>query len=193
MAVLPLDRYIAEPDIRERFETTVRAPAAIVMDVATHFDLQSLRSARAIFRLRELLLRSAPPAPRPPQGLLDEMTKLGWGVLTHEPGVIVCGAHCQPWQADVTFTAIPADQFAAWQAPVQVKIAWSLEADAIAPDVTRFGQETRAIATYAIGRARFLRYWRWARFGIVAIRLLLMPAVRREAERRWAVERPGGG
>ena len=124
MAVLPLDRYIAEPDIRERFETTVRAPAAIVMDVATHFDLQSLRSARAIFRLRELLLRSAPPAPRPPQGLLDEMTKLGWGVLADDPGLIVCGARCQPWLADVTFTAIPAEDFAAWQAPEQVKIAW---------------------------------------------------------------------
>jgi hypothetical protein len=193
MAVLPLDRYIPEPDIRERFETTVRAPANIVMDVATHFDLQSLRSVRAIFRLRERLLRSAPPAARVPQGLLDEMTNLGWGVLTHEPGVIVCGAHCQPWQADVTFTAIPADAFATWLAPEQVKIAWSLETDAIAPEVTRFGQETRAIATDVPARARFLRYWRWARFGIVAIRLLLMPAVRREAERRWAMERPEGG
>jgi hypothetical protein len=34
-----------------------------------------------------------------------------------------------------------------------------------------------------------LRYWRWARFGIIAIRLLLLPAIRREAERRWAATR----
>jgi hypothetical protein len=43
------------------------------------------------------------------------------------------------------------------------------------------------VATDAPARARFRRYWRWARFGIVAIRLLLLPAVRREAERRWRV------
>jgi hypothetical protein len=70
-----------------------------------------------------------------------------------------------------------------------VKIAWSLEAIETAPNVTRFAQETRAVATDAVARAKFLRYWRWARFGIVAIRLLMLPAVRREAERRWAAER----
>jgi hypothetical protein len=37
-----------------------------------------------------------------------------------------------------------------------------------------------------------MRYWRWARFGIIAIRLFMLPAVRREAERRWVVERAQG-
>jgi hypothetical protein len=41
------------------------------------------------------------------------------------------------------------------------------------------------VATDAPARARFRRYWRWARFGIVSIRLLLLPAVRRAAERQW--------
>ena len=67
-----------------------------------------------------------------------------------------------------------------------MKIAWTLEAEEIAPDVTRFAQETQAVATDAQARAKFRRYWRWARFGIVGIRLLLLPAVRREAEQRWA-------
>ncbi|HET9325310.1 MAG TPA: hypothetical protein VFQ05_00900 [Candidatus Eisenbacteria bacterium] len=35
---------------------------------------------------------------------------------------------------------------------------------------------------------RFRSYWRWARFGIVTIRILLLPAIRRETERRWAEE-----
>ena len=34
------------------------------------------------------------------------------------------------------------------------------------------------------------RYWRWARFGIIAIRLLLLPAIRRAAEREWAARKP---
>jgi hypothetical protein len=31
--------------------------------------------------------------------------------------------------------------------------------------------------------------WRWARFGIVAMRMLVMPAVRRAAEQRWRSDR----
>jgi hypothetical protein len=42
------------------------------------------------------------------------------------------------------------------------------------------------VATDAPSRRRFMRYWRWARFGIVAIRLFMLPAVRREAELQWA-------
>lgn len=184
-----LDRFVPDPDVRERFETTVRAPAGVVMDVATRFDMQSPLLVRAIFRLRETLLRAAPHPPRVPRGLLDETTRLGWGRLAEEPGRwVACGARCQPWLADVKFVAIPADDFARYVEPGVVKIAWSLEAGEFAPNVTRFAQETRAVATDAVARAKFLRYWRWARFGIVAIRLLMLPAVRREAERRWAAE-----
>ncbi len=190
MTGAPLDRFIPEPEIHERFETTVRAPAAVVLDAAVRFDMQSLTSVRTIIRLRERFLHSAPHAPRPPQGLLEETRKLGWVCLPRSPaGLSICGARCQPWLADVKFVAIPAEDFARHAEPGQVKIAWSLEAVETAPNVTRLAQETRAVATDAAARAKFMRYWRWARFGIVAIRLLMLPAVRREAERRWAAER----
>jgi len=184
-----LDRFIPDPDVRERFETTVRAPAGVVMEVATRFDMQSPLLVRAIFRLREALLRAAPHSPRVPRGLLDETTRLGWGLLAEEPGRwVACGARCQPWLADVKFVAIPPEDFAGYAEPGVVKIAWSLEAIEIAPNITRLAQETRAVSTDAAARAKFLRYWRWARVGIIAIRLLMLPAVRREAERRWAME-----
>jgi hypothetical protein len=185
-----LDRFIAQPDARERFETTIRAPAALVMDAAASFDMQSLPPVRTVFRLREVLLGSARASPRRPQGILEETRQLGWGVLAEEAGhFVVCGARCQPWRANVEFSAIAPDAFAGYAEPGQVKIAWTLEAQAMSPDVTRFSQETRAVATDAESRIRFLRYWRWARFGIIAIRLLLLPAVRKAAEARWAIER----
>jgi hypothetical protein len=135
-------------------------------------------------------MRAAPHAPRRPQGLIEETTRLGWGLLAEEPGrLVVMGARCEPWRADVKFVALPPGDFARCAAPGQVKIAWSLEAVETAPVVTRFAQETRVVATDSEARAKFLRYWRWARFGIVAIRLLLLPAVRREAERRSTQER----
>ena len=164
------------------------------MDVAANLDMQSLPLVRAIFRLREKLMRGTPSPPRKPQGILAETRGIGWGLLVEQPDrLIVCGAACRPWLANAGFTPIPAERFAAYVEPDQVKIAWTLEADPLGPATTRFAHETRAVATDAQARARFRRYWRWARFGIVAIRLLLLPAIRRAAERRWAVERAGSG
>jgi hypothetical protein len=65
------DRYIPDPDVRERFETTIDAPPALVMQVAATFDMQSLPTVRAIIRLREALLGARggalplPPLPAP--------------------------------------------------------------------------------------------------------------------------------
>lgn len=186
----PLDRFIPQPDVRERFEISIRAPAGLVMEIASNFDMQSLPLVRAIFWLREKVLRSGRHGPRRPQGLLDEMQALGWGRLAEQRDrLVVCGARCQPWLANVTFTALSADDFKAYAEPGQVKIAWTLETEERAPALTRFVQETRAAATDETSKTRFLRYWRWARFGIVSIRLLLLPAIRRTAEQRWAVER----
>ena len=188
-----LDRFIPASDIRERFETTVHAPAPLVMQIAAEFDMQSIPAVQAIFWLRERFLGTDSRSPRRPQGIVEETKNLGWGVLDEQPGrYVVCGARCQPWLADVRFSAIGAQEFASYSEPDQVKIAWTLEAEEIANDVTRFAQETRAVSTDADARNKFLRYWRWARFGIVAIRLLLLPAVRRAAEKRWAIERGAG-
>jgi hypothetical protein len=191
-ATFPLERFIPDPEVRERFETTIRAPADLVMEVAAHFDLQSLISVKAIFWVRERLMRAPPAAPRKPQGILEETKSLGWGLLAEQPGrLVVCGATCQPWMAEVKFSALSPGEFTTYAAPDQVKIAWSLEAEEMGPAMTRFAQETRAVPTDEQARIKFRRYWRWARFGIIAIRLLMMPAVRRAAERRWANERRG--
>jgi hypothetical protein len=190
----PLDPFIPHPDVRERFHTTIKAPASLVMDVAANFDIQSLALVHAIFWLREKLMRATPPAPREPQGLLAETQGLGWSLLVEQPGhLMVCGAACQPWKADSGFIPLPAGRFASHAEPNQVKIAWTLQAESLGPATTRFTHETRAVATDAQARIKFRRYWRWARFGIVSIRLLLLPAVRRAAERRWAAAERAAG
>lgn len=124
-------------------------------------------------------------------GLMSEMRDLGWAVLVERPGeLVVCGAACQPWLADVRFVPIPTDAFASYAEPDRAKIVWTLEAEALGPAITRFAQETRAGGTDAGAKHKFRRYWRWARFGIIGIRLLLLPAIRAEAQRRWATLRP---
>lgn len=186
----PLDDFIPRADVRERFATGVHAPADLVLRTALQFDFQRPLVIRAIFRARELLMGSDRPPPREPRGLLEELRALGWGVLVDAPGRgVVCGALCQPWLADVRFTPLPPARFATDTTPGHVKIAWTLEVEPLGPERCRLLHETRAVATDAAARSRFLAYWRWARFGIVAIRRVLLPSVRRAAEREWRRQR----
>jgi len=183
--VSPLDEFVPDPDARERFQVHVEAPTDVVMRVARGFDMQSPPIVRAIFSLRGRLTGTT-PAPRAATGLVEDMRALGWGVLRDEPDrLFVAGAACQPWLADVRFRAIPAADFRAYEQPGQVKIAWTLETTP-ADGGTTLATETRVVATDAEARRKFLRYWRWARFGIIPIRRLLLPAIARRAEREWA-------
>lgn len=82
-------------------------------------------------------------------------------------------------------TPIPPDRFAAYAKPGQVKIIWTMEADPLDAARCRFSTETRAVGTDSEAEARFRRYYRRFGVGMVLVRLLLLPAVRHEAERRW--------
>jgi hypothetical protein len=103
------------------------------------------------------------------------------------------GAAVQPWLAEPVFSPIPPESFASWAEPDHVKIVWTLEAEPLGPALARLRTETRVQATDEAARRKFLRYWRFARFGIVAIRLFGLPAMRHAAERRFAADPSGGG
>jgi hypothetical protein len=83
----------------------------------------------------------------------------------------------------VVFSPVPREQFAAFAEPDQVKIAWTLETEALGAALTRFATETRAAATDEEARTKFRRYWRKFGIGTILIRWLLLTALRREAER----------
>lgn len=181
--VAALDLFLPDADVRDRQVKRVRAPAAEVYRVARELDVQDLRWVRLVFWLRSRLM-GAPPGEWDSRPFTDALQDLGWACLLERPGeLFVAGAACQPWLPEVTFTPLTAGRFLDFSEPDHVKIAWTLEARPLAPALTEFATETRALATDGDARARFLRYWRWARFGIVPIRWLVLGAVRREAER----------
>jgi hypothetical protein len=184
-----LDLFIPQPDVRERHEILIQAPAPFVLDVARRFDLQSAPLVRVIFWLRAKALGANTPVRERPKGLLEELMGMGWGILAEEPGhLLIAGAVCQPWKADVVFDALPPGWFPTFSTPGYVKIAWTLQANALGPDLTQLVTETRAAATDDQARRKFRRYWRVFGPGAVAIRRLLLTAVRRQAEGRWRAE-----
>jgi hypothetical protein len=180
-----LDRFMPSYAVRGRHQVTVRAPAALVMQVARDFEIESIWLVRTLFNLRARLLGVQPKAQQR-AGFVDQMQKIGWGRLTEESDqYFAAGATCRPWQADPGFSPVAPELFAAFNEPYQVKIAWTLEAVEVTSAITRFATETRAEPTDEAARIKFHRYWRKFGAGIVLIRLVLLPAIRRRAERLW--------
>jgi hypothetical protein len=189
-----LDRFMPDPAMRHRHQTLVAAPAAFMLDTAWSFDLRAVPLVRAIFRLRAMMLGAKGPGTDWSRGFVEELLRIGWGVLAEEKGRwLVAGAVCQPWLADVIMRPLPPDRFAAYCEPGQVKIVWTLEADPLGEARCRFSTETRAVGTDAEAKAKFRRYYRRFGVGMVLIRWLLLPALRREAERRWRALHPVAG
>jgi hypothetical protein len=180
-----LDRFMPAYEIAERHRIHVAAPAAVTFAVACDMGLQRSPVVRAILRAREVVLGATPDNRPRPRGLLAETQALGWGVLAEVPGrEVVVGAVTRPWEANVTFRALPPGEFAAFNEPGYVKIAWTVRADPVSDTDSVFRTETRAIATDPLARRRFRRYWSFLSPGIIVIRWAMLGPVKHDAERR---------
>lgn len=181
-----LDRFIPSYDIVERHHIGVAAPAPVTLAAAQEQNLLRVPLVRLIFKARELALGASADARHLPEGLRAQMESMGWGLLAEVPGrEVVFGAVTKPWEADVEFRALPPEEFAAFNEPGFVKIAWTLRADP-AGEHSIFRTETRAVATDAVARARFRRYWACVSPGVSGIRWLSLRPLKRDAEQRAA-------
>ena len=178
-----LDRFMPEYDIVERHQISIEAPPSVVLDAARHVDLNDSLLIRAIVKLRAVAMGARAMEPERPHGLIAETTAMGWRVLAEAVGSeIVVGAATQPWRADVVFQPLEPESFVRFAEADHVKIAWTLRVDSAFPHGTIFRTETRACATDQAARAKFLRYWKRVRPGVVAIRWSLLRLLRKEAE-----------
>jgi hypothetical protein len=184
-----LDRFLPECEVREQHQTRVAAPADVTYAAALEMSLSGSALVRAIFRGRELLMRSSPTDKRSPQSLIDEVLSIGWGVLAQESGrEIVLGTVTQPWESDVTFRALSPDEFPAFNEPGFAKIAWTIRVEPLGPATSRFCTETRVATTDADARKRFRRYCTMVSPGVRLIRRESLRLVRADAERRYRAD-----
>jgi hypothetical protein len=181
-----LDRFMPLHEVCERHQTRVRAPVEVTFAAARALELNRSPLIRLIFRGRELLMGSRTEKAPPPRPFLDEVLSLGWRVLAERPGrEIVLGAVTQPWRADVVFRGVAPEEFAAFDEPDCVKIAWTLAVTPLGPDESVFRTETRVASTDPSARRKFRRYWAVVSPGILLIRWETLRLVRRAAEARW--------
>jgi len=201
-----LELYMPEYEVVDRHHLRVAAPASITFAAASEISLSKSPLLRAIFRTRELAIgclgcaasiaRGEMPACRhstishqtetsQQKGLLADLKTQGWGVLAEVPGhEIVLGAVTQPWKASPVFRALPPDEFAAFQEPGYVKIAFTLRSDPFDASASIARTETRAATTDLVARAKFRNYWSLVSPGVVLVRRTLLRSVKIEAECR---------
>jgi hypothetical protein len=177
-----LDQFMPDYEIAERRHIRVAAPADVTFAAACEIDLMRSPMIRALFRTRELILRSEHGAVEHATGVLAFTKALGWSVLAEAPDrEIVMGT--QPWNPNVVFRPLTPDEFLAFNEPEFVKIAWTLRADPIGAAASIFRHETRVTTTDGVARAKFRRYWSFFSPGIKLIRWLLIKPLRTDAER----------
>jgi hypothetical protein len=181
-----LDMFMSKYEVADRHSIRVAAPAELALAAASNVDLESCPIIRGIFKGRAWILGSKAGNTERPRGVLAQTKSLGWGVLAEKPGrEIVMGAVTKPWEADPVFRAVRPEEFAAFQDPEFVKIVWTLRADPAENGESILRTETRAVATDAKARRMFRRYWSFLSPGIIAIRRVMLPAAKAEAENRW--------
>jgi len=185
-----LDGFMPLYDVVERHRIHVAAPAELTLTVARELDLSDSCLVQAIFRGREIMMRSTPPPAHvaEPLGILATALRLGWGVLTDVAGrEIVLGAVTKPWEPNPVFTDLLPRDFVGFMEPGFVKIAFTLRVDELPDGTSIFRTETRALATDVDARAKFRRYWALVSPGVALIRRAMLEPIKREAERRTAV------
>jgi hypothetical protein len=180
-----VERFLTQAQVRESHDVVVHAPAELVLDVAERFNLMSIPAVFTIFWLRSRILGSLPPDRNDMDGLVASTRRMGWVELARRPGrEVVMGAAVQPWLPAPIFKPVPPDRFFDYAEPNHVKIAWTLEVEPVGQNLTRLRTETRVQPTDDSARRKFRWYWMRAGIGIVLIRWLALPAIRREAERQ---------
>ena len=179
------DQLLPGWEVGEHHEIRVGAPAGTAFAAARMMDIEQSWVVRAIFWLRQVIMR-APRAPDDKRRPFIERAKaLGWAVLVDIPGRrTVLAAVTRPWQRAVTFIPLSGVDFLAFNQPGYAKIIWSIEVHPDGEGKSVASTETRVQVTDPRSRRRFRLYWALLSPGILAIRYLSLRIIRQQAE-RW--------
>ncbi|MEZ4394545.1 MAG: hypothetical protein R3A48_26020 [Polyangiales bacterium] len=160
------DRLLPTPRLVELDGVDLALDSERLWDLARHGDLLGRTPVvRALFALRTLPERLRGDAPEGPSLHLDELRssaeRPGFQVLLEEPGrEVAVGAIGQVWHVEIPFVHVAgADEFAAYSAGSQVKVAWSLRVIPLGERRARLEVEVRVDATDEDAWTAFKRYF----------------------------------
>jgi hypothetical protein len=187
-----IDQFLPRFDAVESHMTIVRAPADRVWAAIRTADFGSNGIVRALFALRgmpafltaprEALARARTPVHAPLT--LDAALTHGFIVLGEDPGrELLLGTAGRFWGARGALCHLEPQQFTSFDEPGAAQAAWNFAVRPLVGDKTVLTTETRVRCVDASGRMRFRFYWMLIRPFSGLIRLLMLRAIKRDAER----------
>jgi hypothetical protein len=187
-----IDDFLPEFDAVESHTTIVCAPVERVWAAIRTADFGSNGIVRALFALRgvpaflsaprESLARTRRTTPHEPLTLETALTH-GFIVLDEKPGrELLLGAAGRFWGATGTLREIDAQHFSTFAEPGAAQAVWNFTVRPLVGERTMLTTETRVRCTDEESRWRFQLYWILIRPFSGAIRLLMLRAIKRQAE-----------
>ena len=175
-----LDDFLPEYQFREYHETVVEAPVDRVVDAARRVSFADMPAAVWLMRVRDLAGGRAAQAKPNPRPILDMMAQPGTGFLPldlSDPREIVYGMVGQPWTNQRPPRVSTADEFQAFAAPGQIRVAFNIRVVDEGQGRVRLSTETRTLGNDAEARRLFARYWRIIYPGSAIIRRVWLDAI----------------
>lgn len=189
-----LERWLPAYEFAERHQRRVRAPAAAVQRALHEIDVARIPLVRVLMALRTLpALLFAPRAAlerlrrsRAEPRRLGIAALNGFALLADEPHELVLGLTGRFWKA--AGEVLPSDPATFRDAPPPgcARAAMSFLLTPRGEHETLLETETRIHCADDAARRAFARYWRAIRLGSGAIRVAMLGAVARRAERNGA-------
>lgn len=158
----PLDRFVPASQLRQLDHIDVGSPLDRTWRAVRDIDLGRSPFVAVLFGMRTLPDRIFGRAARHQHLRLDDLTApdSGFRILAEGPESITVGAIGKVWQPRISFTQVPADEYAAFHKPGWLKVAWELRCEARGSGVTRIVIEVRVAATDDDAWRRFVHYFR---------------------------------
>lgn len=181
-----LDDFLPEYQCVEYHEARTHASMERVLDAARQASWADMPAAIFLMRLRALAAGhlAAPPVDHAP--LLETMLRPGTGFLALDlsrPDELVLGMTGRPWTDERPPTLATPDEFAAFNLPGQIRVAFDIRTVDEGGGVVRVSTETRIMGNDADAQRIFARYWRLIYPGSAIIRRVWLDAIIARAER----------
>ncbi len=182
-----LDDFMPMYQLSEYHEGRVRAPLPVVLEAARAVSLADMPVAVFLMRLRAMAggkFRGGGMLDRP---ILDMMARPGSGFLAldlSDPGELLLGMVGKPWAGERPPRVSNADEFRAFRAPGQIRVAFDIRVTDLGDGTVRVSTETRSLGNDDAARREFARYWRIIYPGSAIIRRVWLDAMIARAEGR---------
>jgi hypothetical protein len=182
-----IDDFLPAYDVMEYHELEIRAPLEKVYQAALNLNLSSSNIVRLLLAIRGMpaLLRRGNQSVEAPSFNLNGLLQSGFILLAREPEKeMLLGLVGQFWKPAGNILKISAEDFQSFNKKGFAKAVWNFALDEKSPDKVRLSTQTRVRCPDNSSRLRFRFYWTFIRPFSGLIRMEMLRAIRREAEKQ---------